>query len=357
MKTKLALIFSTLTLLEIAFRLLFPRLYPDLYEVRSAMLGKGFHSENTQNVSPHPYLNYELYPGYKNEFGVQHNELGFRGPALPFKKPDNTFRVLFLGESTTYGMYIPKADETHPAFVEKLFAQNPVGKQRVEVINAGVPSATSAEMILHYHFKYSFFKPDLVVIDLGGNDSVSLEYPNYQPDYSNWRTSLRKFQEVTGIGKILFQSRFFSFVYLSLQYGLHPSPSGIIRTDGQPPLVQWYNYPEKNTAPLREEDWGFFHNLNTLVSLAKQNGSQVLLVPFRYNPRNDYTAAIRKTMERSVEAVKKIAQTQHVAYADFPSGTISPQYFVDNCHFSAPGALQKAKYLYPFLRKILESKK
>jgi hypothetical protein len=38
----------------------------------------------------------------------------------------------------------------------------------IEVINAGLSSATSAELLAGYIFRHRYLKPDIVIIDVGG---------------------------------------------------------------------------------------------------------------------------------------------------------------------------------------------
>ncbi|MFQ5473873.1 MAG: SGNH/GDSL hydrolase family protein, partial [Dehalococcoidia bacterium] len=64
------------------------------------------------------------------------NEHGLRGPSITVEKPPNTFRVLCLGDSFTFGEGVRQHD-TYPTRLQALLSQAMPDKT-VEVLNAGV---------------------------------------------------------------------------------------------------------------------------------------------------------------------------------------------------------------------------
>jgi len=164
------------------------------------------------------YLNYIPSPNKKYRGFVQHNAHGYRGPLVHQKRTGgNTFRILFLGGSTTYGWGVLNPDMTYPACTGK-YLNTKFPQTNFEIINGGIPYGTSAEILIHYLLKFRYYKPDLVVINEGGNDAQALLSKNYQPDYSNWRKNLASIPPVGKFTKTLLTSNFFSVLAYHLFY-------------------------------------------------------------------------------------------------------------------------------------------
>ncbi|MBI3735066.1 hypothetical protein HY256_00945, partial [Candidatus Sumerlaeota bacterium] len=124
--------------------------------------------ERKFSVIGYPYLLYICAP---NNAERGHNRYGFRGPEVAVKRSPGIARILFLGGSTTYGPAVA-ADQTYPAQVQSLLKEQLGSKYTdIEVINGGLPFGTTAELLTHYHFKYHYYRPDIVVINAGGNDA------------------------------------------------------------------------------------------------------------------------------------------------------------------------------------------
>jgi len=66
------------------------------------------------------------------------NSGGFRGKEIPAIK-GNTYRIVALGESTTFGMTLAPDDKPWPELLEQMIAERLKPSRPVEVINAGVP--------------------------------------------------------------------------------------------------------------------------------------------------------------------------------------------------------------------------
>ena len=73
---------------------------------------------------------------------VRINNLGFRGPDIPTDKGD-AYRIVTIGESTTFGHTINASDVPWPRLLERLIREQLKPERPVQVINAGVPSYTA----------------------------------------------------------------------------------------------------------------------------------------------------------------------------------------------------------------------
>jgi len=92
------------------------------------------------------------------------NNEGFRGPDFQREKPDDTYRIIMVGGSTTYGFGSASDEDTIPALLQEKFGK------RVEVINAGINGYNSNDESLLVKNKLTYYDPDLVIIYDGSND-------------------------------------------------------------------------------------------------------------------------------------------------------------------------------------------
>ena len=95
------------------------------------------------------------------------NSHGFRGPDFETVKPQRVFRVVCLGESSTFG-YRNRDDETYPFLLGRLFAHENLP---VEVINAGFPYYNSGSILSLLQEEIIKYQPDLVTLYAGYNDT------------------------------------------------------------------------------------------------------------------------------------------------------------------------------------------
>ena len=96
------------------------------------------------------------------------NSEGFRGPEFSKDKPDNTYRIIAVGGSTTFGSGVTN-ENTWPKILEKKLQNLSIGKN-IEVINAGIPAITSFNESKLIKEKLIHYKPDLIIVYDGMND-------------------------------------------------------------------------------------------------------------------------------------------------------------------------------------------
>lgn len=103
------------------------------------------------------------------------NSLGFRDSEHQLKNPDNTYRILVLGDSYVYGQMVPS---------EKFFTrqlENLLNKhfdQNIEVISMGLMGWNTVEQLEALQTHGLKFKPDLVIIGFVLNDLQIKNNPN-----------------------------------------------------------------------------------------------------------------------------------------------------------------------------------
>jgi lysophospholipase L1-like esterase len=331
--------------LEFAARLVFAAL-PDFERTRAALRGELGEDARFQRCVGQPYLLYVPTPSFEDEHGLQHNEDGYRGERVPVERSDGVARVLFLGGSTTYGWKVPAADESYPAQIGAQLREDlPEGANDVEVINAGLPWGTSAEMLTHYLFKFHYYQPDLVVIHTGANDASAMLATGYQPDYGHWRQPLVDMPRLSGFGRALLASRLASAVLVPAYSGLVPNRFSILRRGDA--VASWYA-GKQDALHIPESAYAFSHNLRRLIRAIRDDGKEVLLIPWRGQPNTH--AEMIEVIDRNEMEVLRLAREEGVAVAPFPASVISEQNWGDRGHVNAAGAREKALHLLPYVR-------
>lgn len=120
---------------------------------------------------------------------VSTNDYGIRGHNFGLNKDENTYRILFLGDSMTFGWGL-NDNETYPAYIEKnlnfLVKENNLDK-KFEVINAGFTSGKTVDSYLVYlRENIEKFNPDLVVLNFFPyndlNDLDEMSWDEYDAD-------------------------------------------------------------------------------------------------------------------------------------------------------------------------------
>jgi lysophospholipase L1-like esterase len=96
---------------------------------------------------------------------VRINALGYRGPEITVTKPAGEFRILYVGDSGTFGDFVAN-EETLPAQLEARLAGQCTG---VRVINAGLGGSTITEQA-PIIMRSLALSPDLVILMFSEND-------------------------------------------------------------------------------------------------------------------------------------------------------------------------------------------
>jgi len=111
------------------------------------------------------------YDGWFAGVPVHINNLGFRDPRdYALAKGPHTFRILFLGDSVTFGHSVA-FEHTYPLLLEqRLKAWRP--EVDWQVWNLGVPGYNTSQELAHLQEVGPRFAPDLVIVGFFENDLV-----------------------------------------------------------------------------------------------------------------------------------------------------------------------------------------
>jgi len=107
------------------------------------------------------------------------NGYGFRGPEIVKEKPDNTVRIFVVGGSTIYSIRALSDQQTIPGHLQENFDKLQINN-KIEVVNAGIPSIGSTDELQLIQTKIIQFDPDLIII-YGGTNDLTHSYPWIKP--------------------------------------------------------------------------------------------------------------------------------------------------------------------------------
>jgi lysophospholipase L1-like esterase len=225
---------------------------------------------------PHPYMLYELNPHWSSPDGrARHSSAGFRGREIEPAKPAGRFRVVCMGESTTYCTGIWDDAATYPARLEShLKALRP--DLDLEVINAGIGGYTSAENVLRCLFHVAPLSPDLIVFYYTHNDVHPRRMPQLSRDYREYSRSWYEPPFGGGLRGLIARRR-------------------ALATGDIGNLVRRYDeYAGRRAATNVRQNppVAFRGNMTALTLIAKTAGARVLFVnpPYRDLAANDLAA-------------------------------------------------------------------
>ncbi|MCF6286155.1 MAG: SGNH/GDSL hydrolase family protein [Candidatus Hydrogenedentes bacterium] len=230
---------------------------------------------------PDDELSYRLRPGFSltSSQGLgrtAHNGDGFRALSdFPPKTP-NTLRICCFGGSTTYGVGVENNLDTYPAQLEELLEQaaRNAGWDAIEVFNLGVGGYNSREILGTMARMIPALKPDVVLIQNAINDVIPRFYPDFQADYSHFRTNFSPLKL-----SLWHQIAYRSHAWLTLTHGLGWIRPLSLQSQTQrpmPPIADALANLEAN-PPTAFED-----NLRTATALAQKAGAQVWLLTQPY---------------------------------------------------------------------------
>lgn len=116
-------------------------------------------------------LGWKLKPNADDLWGdarVKINSKGLRGPVLDYAKRPNVKRILYLGDSVTFGYGLKSYEQSFPYLIEGMI-ENEV-EYEIETINAGVDGYSQWQEYIFFSTEGIKYAPDLVVVSFILND-------------------------------------------------------------------------------------------------------------------------------------------------------------------------------------------
>lgn len=286
-----------------------------------------------------PYVVYGLKPhhvwGETRNLRMTTNAHGFRGPdEIVMPKPEGRYRIVCLGGSTTFGHSVSDED-AYPLRMQQLLREARPDLD-LDVVNAGVPSYTSAESLANLVFRCLELEPDALVLYEGINDWRPRVYRNFDNAYFHyrkpWNGTLDGWEWGEG----------------ELRGGINPFIQHDTPADNGPAA------PNAAAAGT----WAFRRNLEVMCAVARARGIRVVLVSNAVHDGNP-----REFLDGMAEHNRVVRETAESAGAlfvdldaEFPKGGTlrKDSLFVDGVHLGADGSLHKARILArELLRRLL----
>jgi lysophospholipase L1-like esterase len=288
---------------------------------------------------PRPNSQAQLFDSH-----ISINSLGFRGKEVPRDKA-NAYRIVTLGESTTFGFTLRQNDPPWPELLELMIRERLHPKRSVEVINAGMPGwdlranlglltkeilPLQPDLIISYH-GYNGFEMIHRVVPL----SNLLDPPVYRPRPvklladCEYRWAVRK---AVRREQALLATRASSFV----------SP---VQTEYARAYERLIQFAETNHIRLVLADY----------SMAVNDKSPTALLDFY---RSRYPALawwVKANQVHSVILRQLVQQHPEVLFVNtHPNLDGDSEKFIDIMHFTPAGRRQMAETMYAGIRALLE---
>ena len=120
-------------------------------------------------------LGWKLNPGATDTWGgvvVHINEKGCRGPVVPYERTPGHKRVLFLGDSVTFGYRMARWQDTFPFLADSLAAVR--DSLEIETVNLSVEGYSQWQEAIVMQKEGARYQPDLVVLGFVLNDVTEM---------------------------------------------------------------------------------------------------------------------------------------------------------------------------------------
>jgi lysophospholipase L1-like esterase len=307
---------------------------------------------------------YRLTPNFRDSTGnFSHNSYGFRGPEFPLTKPAGGLRVVLLGASTVYGIFVKDTETAATQLQQRLRDWLPT--RPVEVLNAGVPGWTSLQTVQNLERRVLPLDPDIVVIMDGRNEVFPQLFNHYQEDYSHYLIPGFNVRNSNYWHKKLFRvSHLFMALATAgsghLGFSLreeHPA-YGSVNVANTPSVEEL----GKNAQDLRRIE-GYRSHLQQAIRAIQAQGVTAIIVTMPFLsakwasgilPRDEATLpTIAMQVARNNEIVRALARDFGVAVGDAAMLTSRPSLFVDDCHFLPTGEEALAALLLETIKPLV----
>lgn len=298
-------------------------------------------------------LGWRLRPNAIGTWGgvpVEINAKGLRGPELPYEKPDDDWRILYLGDSVTFGFLLADVAATFPYQVEHLLEQQ--GERDVETVNAGVGGYSPWQAYRYFADEGTKYNPDLVIVSFVLNDvTEKFELSRFGGRWEGYQVTHTAFSQLD-----LWASRS-STVYFLKQIGI------ALRNDQrQSALVQEKLDVEmlayQPAHPDVERAWEItLANLAQIVDLAAEKDIPVALVIFPFTFQFDDVAGTSAPQQRLTTFAQShdipvLDLLPHLAAKTKAEHSQPADYFFDEDHLTARGSTVVAEMIVTFLLEM-----
>lgn len=316
------------------------------------------------HIEPHGIDGYRQRPNdshrYLNGTHATSNAMGFRGPLVERHKGADSFRIVLLGGSTTYG-YGVEDEETVDSHMRKILRAKH-RDVRFEVVNLALDGYDSYQLLQRLESDGLALSPDVVIVNSGINDVRNARFADLRiPDPRTvvWEGNLQQLRERANRGGPNLKE-------LIAHYSYAARVPGLVRDH----LVRWWTVSGRGTAVPHAAALDYFEtNIRAIADLVRASGAKLILstppssLESRYGPEDvstqSYWIVDAATTQRYRDALASrlegiaadyTARGWPVAYV---SPDLPPELFLDDCHPTAEGYRVLAEVFVEALRPYL----
>lgn len=304
------------------------------------------------NFIPHHFLNYTLNPNVRD-----HNSLGFRGKEISISKEKGMYRIFCLGGSDVYDSRV-SLEDSYPYLLNEIL-KNTIYGRRCEVVNAGVPGYTSANLFILFQFKILPLSPDMIIITAGFNDIFPRIMGVGSFDYTGFNMA---WKPVSVLRRILFASmisqKIIGRIGEYLRIGFLTWPPHIHELVWQRTYQYFHSDYEKNFKTTSSDV--FRRNILSLIQLARDNDADVVLTtqPLgRIQKGDSLSEVLKQGLAEYNNVIRSLAVKEGVYLIDLEKVfTNDLNLFSDEIHMNPGGNKIRAKIISEKITKIINIK-
>lgn len=255
----------------------------------------------------------------------QFNSLGLRtnDDSEPNRtKDNNVYRVIVFGGSHPFGIGV-RYEETYAYQLEVLFnsGKHEWGK-KIEVINAAIPGYSTIQVLNLLKYQMVKYDPDLVIIDAGNNDGITLK-PSWPRRDSQIIKNMNPF--LCGMLNVLNRSSFFWY-YRLFQNKIINLINAKINND----------LDKYSTRVSQKEN---LENLEEIKKIARGNNFKVIFLSQMIMGEGKLQRGTGVIVDPYLDIYFQLKEKRSIS-----------EYFIDSIHGSIKGHREIAEIIYSYLK-------
>lgn len=277
----------------------------------------------------------------RRPYHVQTNSAGLRN--IEQARMDTTLRILAVGDSMTFGPYVPNED-TWPARLEVVL-RNRLGRSDIQVLNAGIAGYTIEDYVEYYRDKGRHLSPHLVILQFYPNDISDFQVGKRARLSRAVRSGATGWERITAGGPLGAVRRFLAYHNVALyeiarEVGRRIRLSFVSRREffdggGQRPGAVYPEHLDIVYSSFRSaSDHPYYRQyevgLREFSALVRESGSALVVVAFPEYFQIPYDGY----PDTPQQFVRRVAESAKIAFLDLlpafrSTGRIEDLYFVD----------------------------
>jgi lysophospholipase L1-like esterase len=231
------------------------------------------------------------------------------------------------------------------------------------VINGGLNSATSAELLAKWIFRDRYLKPDIVIVCGPGNDIWPLMFPNYDPEYTHYRRTWNSVPTAARAGERLLLRSAAARVAYAWWLDRSQAPMGIFRDPTAAPRIA---PADALRAVQQTEPIGYERNMSQLVRDIIADGARPVLFKMFRGPRAVFAVlppaargveplydAVEVAQSKEAEIGQRLAASVGAPWVALADNAVPLADFIDHAHLTADGERITAQRLVDTVAELL----